>query len=99
VVPSTMRVGLIFPCVVPSTIGSSGRGRQPVWSDSADVQLCINVAAKARLRKLRQGEGQTVVNGERRQKKYVNMSCISLKFIFIAFMPQHKYSRSCLSMT
>ncbi len=43
---------------------ASGRGGRPAWRDPGDDKLEINVAGHARLRKLRETEKQTVLNGE-----------------------------------
>lgn len=39
-------------------------GRRPAWEDPDDALLEVNVAAKPRLRKLRQEEEETVITGE-----------------------------------
>ena len=52
------------PHLTPPLPGSKASGRRPAWNDPADAKLKINVAGQARLRKLRQTEGQTVVNGK-----------------------------------
>jgi len=36
----------------------------PVWSDPADAEITVNLASKARLRKLRVSHSQQEVDGE-----------------------------------
>ncbi len=63
--PSSACVGVWCPCA--GTAGPSGaaanRRRQAVWSDPADRDIQVDLSSKARLRKLRNTQNQTVVDG------------------------------------
>ncbi len=43
--------------------GQASAARRPVWDDPDDALVEVNVASRARLRKLRQGEEETTLPG------------------------------------
>ena len=59
----TMGAGAAGAGAAERGAGGTSTSRRPVWEDPDDALLEVNVAAQARLRKLRREEEETVISG------------------------------------